>query len=55
MEIVTENESQSTSAAKVAGFAAAIALTGALAIKSVKFVSRRVKARHLKTAAPEAA
>lgn len=41
----TINESQSRNAAKVAGFAAAIALTGTLAVKSVRFAKAKLASR----------
>lgn len=48
-------ESQSRNAAKVAGFAAAIALTGALAVKAVRFGKAKLAGRRTaKHAAPPA-
>jgi hypothetical protein len=41
----TINESQSRNAAKVAGFAAVIALTGTLAVKAVKFGKAKLAGR----------
>lgn len=48
----TINESQSRNAAKVAGFAAAIALTGALAVKAKRTVVERLNERKTRRNAP---